>query len=57
MRMVVDQHGDDDPTYCLYSEAAMASSGSAHRGLDLVLTRREAEQLRDELSHWLDVTA
>jgi hypothetical protein len=55
--VVVDQHGEDDPTYCLYSEVAKASSRSGHRGMDLALTRQEAEHLRDELSRWLEVTA
>jgi hypothetical protein len=54
---VVDQHRDDAPPFCLYSDSARASSRSGHRGMDLALTRREAELLRDELSRWLDITA
>ena len=57
LHVLTDQNGDDDPTYCLYSESAKASSRSGRRGMDLTLTRLEAERLRDELSRWLDVTA
>ena len=57
MHVIADQHGADEPTYCHYSEVAKASGRSGHRGMDLALTRVEAEQLRDELSRWLEVTA
>ena len=57
LHVVADQHGEDEPTYCLYSESAKASSRSGHRGMDLAFTRQEAERLRDELSRWLEVTA
>ena len=57
MHVITDQHGEDEPTYCLYSESAKASSRSAHRGMDLALTRHEAKQLRDELNRWLEATA
>jgi hypothetical protein len=56
LHLVVDQHRDE-PTFCLYSESARASSRSGHRGMDLALARGEAELLRDELSRWLDITA
>ena len=56
LHVITDQHGEDEPTYCLYSESAKASSRSGHRGMDLALTRQEAEQLRDELSRWLEAT-
>jgi hypothetical protein len=57
LHVIADQHGADEPTYCLYSRLARASSRSGHRGMDLTLTRVEAEKLRDELSRWLEVTA
>ena len=57
LHVIADQHGEDEPTYCLYSESAKASSRSGHRGMDLALTRHEAERLRDELSRWLEITA
>jgi hypothetical protein len=57
LHVINDQHGEDEPTYCLYSESAKASSRSRHRGMDLALTRQEAEQLRDELTRWLEATA
>jgi hypothetical protein len=57
LHVIADQHGEDEPTYCLYSEVAKASSRSGHRGMDLALTRGEAERLRDELSRWLEATA
>ena len=57
LHVVTDQHVEDEPTYCLYSESAKASSRSGHRGMDLPLTRQEAERLRDELSRWLEATA
>jgi hypothetical protein len=57
LHVITDQHGEDEPTYCLYSESATASSRSRHRGMDLALTRQEAEQLRDELTRWLEATA
>jgi len=41
LHVIADQHGEDEPTYCLYSEVAKASSRSGHRGMDLPLTRRE----------------
>jgi hypothetical protein len=56
LHVIADQHHEDEPTYCLYSEWAKASSRSGHRGMDVVLSRQEAEQLRDELTRWLDVT-
>jgi hypothetical protein len=55
--VIADQHDQDEPTYCLYSELAKASSRSGHRGMDLTLTRREAELLRDQLARWLAATA
>jgi hypothetical protein len=55
--VITDQHDQDEPTYSLYSELAKASSRSGHRGMDLALTRREAELLRDELTRWLAATA
>ena len=57
LHVITDQHCEDEPTYCLYSESAKASSRSGHRGMDLALTRQEAEQLRDELTRWLEATA
>ena len=57
LHVITDQHGEDEPTYCLYSQSAKASSRSEHRGLDLALTREEAERLRDELGRWLQATA
>src|SRR3954454_20868559 len=45
LHVIADQHGEDEPTYCLYSEVAKASSRSGHRGMDLALTRGEAERL------------
>jgi hypothetical protein len=57
LHVVTDQHGEDEPTYCLYSDSAKASSRSGHRGMDLTLTRQEAERLRNELTRWLDATA
>lgn len=55
--VVADQHDEDEPTFCLYSELAQASSRSGHRGMDLTLARREAELLRNELARWLAATA
>ena len=57
LHVVADQHDVHEPTYCLYSELAKASSRSEHRGMDLALTRQEAGRLRDELSKWLDITS
>jgi hypothetical protein len=57
LRIITDQHGEDEPTYCLYSESAQASSRSGERGMDLALTRLQAERLRDELSRWLERTS
>ena len=57
LHLIADQHGEDDTTYCLYSKAARASSRSGHKGMDLALTRPEAERLRDELTRWLELTA
>ena len=57
LHVITDQHCEDEPTYCLYSESAKASSRSRHRGMDLALTRQEAERLRDELTRWLEATA
>ena len=57
LHLIADQHHEDEPTFCLYSELAKPSSRSGHRGMDLVLSRQEAGRLRDELARWLDVTA
>ena len=56
LHVIAEQHGEDEATYCLYSESAKASSRSAHRGMDMALTRQEAERLRDELNRWLEIT-
>ena len=57
LHVITDQHGEDEPTFCLYSQSAKASSRSGHRGMDLALSRQEAAHLRDELSRWLAATA
>jgi hypothetical protein len=57
LHVVADQHGEDEPTFCLYSESVKPSSRSGHRGMDLALTRQEAGRLRDELNRWLELTA
>ena len=57
MHVIADKHGEHEPTYCLYADLPNARGQSGHREVELVFTCREAAQLRDELTRWLDVTA